>query len=374
MSNCNVCGNSEMQIVFKKSAPCVSSVKTILETDMQVIHCGACNHVQAINNVDLQKFYDVDYEISLDSDDHDQLHLDTEGNFIERTKLQAQILMTKMDAKTNPKVLEFGCGKATTLKHLSEMMEIQPYVFDVSDSYRKSWDVWINRANQATYSLPNEWKSKFDVICLHYVLEHVAKPVEVLRQIKPFLAVGGMIYLSVPNFQKNIGDLFVVDHINKFTKESLEQLASKAGYSLDTISDDNLDSAWIVVLSINKRAEIKTSGLADPYINTLGILSHGTKILEQVEKLTVGPKTAIFGAGFYGALLANSKSKNIKCFLDNNIHLQDTKLYGFPVYAPSRCPDEIETVIFALNPKHVKSIISENKHLFHPNVRLIELI
>ena len=73
--------------------------------------------------------------------------------------------------------------------------------------------------------------------------------VDILRDLKSFLAPGGIVYISVPNFHKNIGDLFVVDHIQKFTSQSLEKLANLAGYSIKKISDKMLDSAWVAVLT-----------------------------------------------------------------------------------------------------------------------------
>ena len=370
MSKCNVCGELKMRLVFNQSAPCVSSVKSLVDSDMEVLHCQVCNHVQANNNIDLNTFYDVDYEISLDSDEHDQLHQDAKGNFVERTKLQAQILLNELSHKSDQKILEFGCGKASTLRHLNSMLNIDPYVFDVSDSYRKFWDTWITHDNQSTYSLPCKWNSKFDAICLHYVLEHVESPVDILRDLKSFLAPGGIVYISVPNFHKNIGDLFVVDHIQKFTSQSLEKLANLAGYSIKKISDKMLDSAWVAVLTAENIPSEATLFSQRNIDETQKFLSFGKEVLRAVDNLTITGNVAIFGAGFYGTLIASSQKENIVCFLDNNIHLSNSNLLDLPVYLPENCPDEVETVIFAVNPEHAAKIIRANSDKLSSNVKV----
>ena len=232
MSSCQICKSNNLKRIFKQVSPCVTSIKTLLETEMQVYHCNSCNHVQVKNSIDLADFYDNSYDISLDSDNFDQLHKDASGEYIERTKLQAKVLSSNISETNSVKILEFGSGKATTLRHLTNICKVDPYVFDVSASYEKYWDKWVPKANQSTYELPKIWENKFDIICLHYVLEHVSDPVNILKHLSRFLNKTGVIYFCVPDFFQNLGDLFVVDHVNKFTAESIDELAAASDYEI----------------------------------------------------------------------------------------------------------------------------------------------
>ena len=105
MSFCQICNSDNLKRIFKQSSPCVTSIKTLLETEMQVYHCNSCNHVQVKNSIDLADFYDKSYDISLDSDNFDQLHKDSSGEYIERTKLQAKVLSSNILETKNLKVL-----------------------------------------------------------------------------------------------------------------------------------------------------------------------------------------------------------------------------------------------------------------------------
>ena len=374
MSFCQICNSDNLKRIFKQSSPCVTSIKTLLETEMQVYHCNSCNHVQVKNSIDLADFYDKSYDISLDSDNFDQLHKDSSGEYIERTKLQAKVLSSNILETKNLKVLEFGSGKATTLRHLTKICNVDPYVFDISDSYKKYWDKWVPRANQSTYKLPEIWENKFDIICLHYVLEHVSNPVNILKDLSRFLNKTGVIYFCVPDFFQNLGDLYVVDHINKFTSESIDELATASNYKIQKKSESELDNAWLCIFKPKKENHRNSHVTKDSILNTRIYLERNKSILNEIEKKHYGDKFAIFGAGFYGTLLASLKEKKVVCFLDNNIHLQDKNLLGKPVYSPDSCPDEVDTVVFAVNPSKQKEILEDNISKFSPNKKLIGML
>lgn len=79
--------------------------------------------------------------------------------------------------------------------------------------------------------------------CLFYnTIEHCSEPEEVLRQIWRVLRNGGILYMDVPNY-KSMGDRIFrwggkiiygkTSHIQKFTKEKIENLIKKAGFKID---------------------------------------------------------------------------------------------------------------------------------------------
>jgi len=81
-------------------------------------------------------------------------------------------------------------------------------------------------------------KSKFDVIILSNVLEHLQDPQGCLRLIKGWLKEQGIIYIRVPNAesivlpsarQSFIGDLKPFEHFFYFNKSNLEMLLNQIG-------------------------------------------------------------------------------------------------------------------------------------------------
>lgn len=375
MSTCRVCASENLKKVLRQESPCVTSIKTLVDTGMQVYHCNFCNHVQVENSIDLANFYDDAYDISLESINHDQLHKDETGQYVDRTKLQSKILAYNIPIKKNNfKVLEFGSGKGTTLKHLTKICDVDPYVFDVSKSYESYWDKWVPKANQSTYKLPKIWKNKFDMICMHYVLEHVPDPVKILKDLSQYLNKNGVIYFCVPDFHQNMGDLFVVDHINKFTSESLDELARVAGYEIQKKSRNELDNAYLCILRPGKREVRGLRTKTDSILKTQKFIENNKLTLSAISKKDYGERFAVFGAGFYGTLLASLKEKHVECFLDNNIHLQGENLLGKPIYAPDNCPNEIRTIVFAVNPSKLQEILDANIEKFSPGINLIAML
>lgn len=374
MKNCRVCGSDLTELIIHQAAPTVTSVKSLANTDMELLHCVACNHVQAFNSINVNEFYDSNYEISLETEEHDQLHQDKAGNYVERTKLQAQIMLELVDMFENMTVLDFGAGKASTLKHLQNMSPIVPFVYDVSDSYTKTWMKWIPESNQATFNLPDNWKSKFDLISMHYVMEHVEQPVEILKYLSNFLNENGLIYFTVPNFKNNIGDIFVVDHLNKFTSESIDKLCELSGLELVGLSLDALDGAICCTLAKGNEIQSSTPIARKQILETNKFLRENTEILAKLKERDYGEKIAVFGAGFYGTLLASVRGQSITCFIDNNPHIQGTHLMGKPVYSLDNLPDNVDTVVFAVNPAKAHHIMAETKHKLKKFIKCERLI
>jgi len=72
--------------------------------------------------------------------------------------------------------------------------------------------------------------SKYDVITLVQVLEHIKKPLELLNSLEKNLNKNGLIYLEVPNaFNFPMSDF---SHVNEFNENSLKTLIKKSNFVL----------------------------------------------------------------------------------------------------------------------------------------------
>ncbi len=356
MSYCRVCDAPLGTPVFHTKGPVlVSALSQWLDVPATVYICRSCSHGQSPNIPDIQTYYDREYRFSLESEDFDQIYEVLDGVTIYRTEHQAKLLIETGIAH-GANVLDFGSAKARTLQRLvDERPDISPYVFDVSEDYKDHWLSWVPVGQQATYDLPEAWKGKFDLITAHFVFEHLENPVAVLKGLVPFLREGGRVFISVPDPISNMGDLLVGDHLSHFVPSSLHTLLQRAGFKPISIRQDLFWGGHVVLAEIGAIQAVVESDyatLADLAERWSAALNQVSAVLNGAEGETV----AIYGAGFYGAMFARSGKANIRCFLDQNKHLQGSTLQGVPILPPESCPP-VDLVIAALNPARARAIL-----------------
>lgn len=353
MIQCRICAGKLGAPDYDAPAPAMTSLSTRLDVPTVVYVCRTCGHAQSPDLPDVQAFYDQDYRISLQSDDHDQLYAIRDGEPVYRTEHQADLVLS-LDLPQGARVLDFGAAKASTLRRVvAARPDILPHVFDVSEDYRPYWRDWLPDDAQATYALPQDWSGKFDLITAHFVLEHVIDPASVLADMARCLAPGGRIFFSVPDLIGNPGDLLVADHLNHFVSSSLSHLLS--GLHTISLRQDLLRGAHVVLARAGQSEPIPPTD-AEP---TLALLEEWRTILTglagRLQQAGDGD-VAIYGAGFYGALFSGLVENRLRCFLDRNPHLQGGQLQGSPILAPEDCP-EVAIVLAALNPIKAREIL-----------------
>jgi len=142
-------------------------------------------------------------------------------------------------------LLDVGCGWSQALLFFADK-GIDCYGFDPAPEaveYAISKDLNVKLAGMDKMDV-FEGK-KFDVVLLKNVLEHLANPVEILKEInEKLLNKGGMIIIDVPNefnvFQTagrdlhQLGNWWVAPpaHLNYFSKDTLANLLEGTGYEI----------------------------------------------------------------------------------------------------------------------------------------------
>ena len=106
------------------------------------------------------------------------------------------------------------------------------FFFEIKKIFEKAISVEVNQDKKNSYqSINNVNKNNFDAIGAYFVLEHVGDPLKFLKDCDAKLAKNGRIIIEVPNvleYEKK-SDGLMFEHLNHFSPESLEMLASKAG-------------------------------------------------------------------------------------------------------------------------------------------------
>jgi len=377
MNSCRLCVAQLGAPDYRSNAPGLSSSLHLLEVQTEVYTCRNCGLAQSPELADTKSYYDQDYKISLESEDHDQLITLPSGETIPRNDLQCRLVVEHVGLPVGAKVLDFGGAKGSTLKKVCALRsDVVPYIFDVSNDYEQSWASWILKSHTAVHEVPDSWRGQLDVVIANFVLEHIPQPVETLSLLKDLLAPDGVLFLTVPNALSNTGDLLVVDHVNHFTPYSLFNLFGSVGMALTELDEVQLPGGLIAAArKVGGRDQIpapKDDSLL--IIEALSVWEKSkSKLISKAALLSKSP-SAIFGAGFYGNWIASilAGTVEINCFVDNNKHLQNRKIKNLPVFAPANMPASIETVYVGINPAIAKKVVERESSLISKSLVFLE--
>jgi SAM-dependent methyltransferase len=164
-----------------------------------------------------------------------------------RRRGKPHILLAALDAHVpvlsppvGGRVLDVGCGDGKLLNALQDL-GWDTYGIDPSE------DVAFLR-HRRLQSTPED--GSFDLVVLHHVLEHVAEPLALLRQVSAAVRPGGALFVSVPrldtlpvhgDFRYCINER---NHPLAFSEACLRGLLARSGFATTAALDDpNLDRA-----------------------------------------------------------------------------------------------------------------------------------
>ena len=154
-------------------------------------------------------------------------------------------------------VLELGCGDGSMSRLIRERCE--GHIIGIDHNPDIVWqaqrycDYVFTEDLDDPHSLDALEGEKFDAITLVDVLEHLQRPEDLLRRLKPLLLDEGQILISIPNiahasvrlellnghFDYEKAGILDSTHLKFFTAESVQALLVEAGYAVH-----DLDYTW----------------------------------------------------------------------------------------------------------------------------------
>jgi methionine biosynthesis protein MetW len=225
-----------------------------------LVHCSNCGHIF------LQAIFSAEQITALYSTYYPRSTFNVENHCPHQEKSGARAWFDGVRASAfrwvprNVRVLDIGCGYGETLGyHQARGCEVYGVETDenirpVAERY--GYNVHVGLFDENIYEAES-----FDYVTMDQVFEHVQNPTEVLSGVARVLKPGGVAILSVPNAAgwgaKFFGNLWInwhaPYHLQFFSVNSMQIVASKAGFQLDKsitlTASDWLSYQWIHLLT-----------------------------------------------------------------------------------------------------------------------------
>lgn len=244
---CKICGMKKATILGKPRIN--KKFPRIKENNYTIVRCKKCSFYYTNPMIDLTQ----EEWVELYEDDYfENANLTDWQIKLHQTEIMSRIKLIKTFSTLNiDKFLDMGCGEGLVLKEALEN-GFKPYGLDIANNLDKSLDrTGINFFNgnlfEANY--PDDY---FSVIYSDSVLEHIEKPMLVLKEFYRILQPNGLVFIIVPNEDSLINDIkkilytllynkskygrikpFVPPyHINGFNKMSLEYAIKLNGFTV----------------------------------------------------------------------------------------------------------------------------------------------
>ena len=147
------------------------------------------------------------------------------------------IMKKHLRKKQQPTLMDFGAGYGVFCG-MAVKKGFKTYAFDLSNDKNDFMDsMGVTLINDLS-----KYKNYFNAIWVNQVLEHIADPLSIVKQLKESLADDGLIYISVPDcssIKKIISEKVLSNnlfrllsprqHINAFTNSTLKMLGTNSG-------------------------------------------------------------------------------------------------------------------------------------------------
>lgn len=232
VKNCLLCGSQENRLFDLREFRGIEVSNRICN------HCGLVFQSPRMDSGELSKFYIHQYR---------QLYQDDEqpapGDLVSQAGRADELLsFSRSYLQTISNHLDIGCSAGLLLLKFREEYGCSSIGVEPGEAYRRY------AQNQGLTVVPSleeipdhtvangnndsgQDKTRFDLVSMAHVLEHMLDPIEFLQTLKKrFLSNSGYLLIEVPNLYCH--DSFEVAHMVSFSSHTLSQTLNKAGYSV----------------------------------------------------------------------------------------------------------------------------------------------
>jgi 2-polyprenyl-3-methyl-5-hydroxy-6-metoxy-1,4-benzoquinol methylase len=251
--NCFICGNDKcVPVGTGKDFEYNSSSDTFI-----AYKCLACNLVYLNPRPDISEF-DKIYPANYHAFDFSE----TKFGIVYKVRQQLEtkrLLNFSKDLEENARVLDIGCGDGFHLKLLAkygkkswqlEGIDINKRAVEMAERSKLN----VRQGTIETLNLPENF---YDLVLMIQTIEHLAKPDEMLLNIKKILKPGGQLVIVTDNtdsldftfFKSRYwGGYHFPRHWNLFNKIAINKLAAKTGFEIVSLTTQCSPVNWVYTI------------------------------------------------------------------------------------------------------------------------------
>jgi SAM-dependent methyltransferase len=341
--SCSLCGAASTTIT--RFQPSVTSGSTVLSAGSRLCSCPSCGHLFTSVDLDLRAYYEQEYDAALTDDGFDEVVATPGGKLVYRTDLDYQMLRQAMGGLIDPgaRIFEYGCGRGRILSRLKADGVRELFACDLSEKYRAPVSDIIGRGHLFLGERPDPKDiGTFDLACSFFALEHDEKAREALRYLRSLLSPHGRLYLAVPSYAQNLGDLACADHVNHFSVSTLRAVLAAEGFSVDGVDSTSAIGTLAVAAhastgSFSDKLRVDPDDTAVAEMHGARFAGYIAAVEERIGRVDTGHPVFLYGAGFYASLVAMYLAKQGVCpagVFDANPRKQGRSKFGTTVAAP----------------------------------------
>ena len=358
--SCLLCNSSKLKKINKNNRfLCVSSDCRPLNIKVDTFKCIDCGLIQKKQNKNLlkniKKTY-KEYDLYRFSEKRDHL-IYSSKDFNTRSKLIFNYIKSKYNLNEIGKILDYGCNKGQSLIEFSKFYpKWKLYGHDqihIKSTKKINFLKDLSKSNH-----------KFDLIFLSHTLEHLFNPLKDLKEIINNAKNNALIIVQVPFIEKNLYDLFVLDHLTHFNKFDLKLLAKIIGLKEIKVINNVIKHELTLICrykNINKLEKINI-GTSQQQNFRNEKEKYETKLNKLEKKISYIIKKKdknnifIFGTGISSNWISQELKFNFKGYVDEDPNKINKKHFNKKITHPSKLSKN-NILIIAL-PDPIKKIIN----------------
>jgi 2-polyprenyl-3-methyl-5-hydroxy-6-metoxy-1,4-benzoquinol methylase len=220
---CPLCGESYSQIFHKLP---------LGKHEVEYVICKNCGFIfqsHAPSAKELDEFYSDQYR------QPDIVNGKPAKRVLFREQARAKLIgkfLKKHKVNQIKSALDIGSSTGSLLKEMQAQFHAKVIGVEPGDTYRKYASIRKLEVYPSMEILGRKSTSKFDLITMMHVLEHLENPLEFLKNLrKNWLASQGALLIEVPNTYSH--DSFEFPHVSAFTPHSLHEILKQSGYGVE---------------------------------------------------------------------------------------------------------------------------------------------
>jgi 2-polyprenyl-3-methyl-5-hydroxy-6-metoxy-1,4-benzoquinol methylase len=248
------------------------------EDGYRYVQCRVCDfvHVTPFFSYDLWREYFKHFENDIDTINRRIIDSRFQENYIDEDRARFSFYLRLLRKhKPTGSVLDIGCLTGSFLKFSQELgyrpsgIEYREYAIEAA---KKNFGLVLTRGFfEEIASSMIQSGQRFDIITLWETLEHMLYPKLVIQNSHQLLSPGGLIAISVPNFDNLqvkilrercfhcLGGPGNAGHINMFTPTTLSRMLEENGFKVVFMETEGSSSYYDILAYLSGRHELINS-------------------------------------------------------------------------------------------------------------------